>query len=404
MHVALVAHGLPQPSSNGGPMTCYALLRQLQDEGHDVAVVALRYPGDPFVEPEREAALGVDVVAVPVDVEATGAPGTVPLRGEPTLGTIFPTTALQPRLREALAGLRPDVVFAYHWDTLAALHGVDVAPRFGVVDDPWHAPNLRRWQTTRPRLDRGYAHWTLSTLRGVRPVQRAMRELLTDCEDAASFQSRTASDLGVDYVRAPIVDYGGPEWRSRRKEDPDRTLRVLVGPSNLGATSTRAGLAYFARHVLRDLEADFEEGGLLVRIVGEGEPPPELFRMLPRPTVELAGRVEPADDEFLQAHAQLVPTPFVLGKRVRIIVAWTFGTPVVAHTSEAKNLPELRHRENAMLGAEGSLVSGLLEADEELGARGRETYERLFHPSVAGHALVERLERLVTRRRAKAAA
>ena len=402
MHVAVVAHGLPQPSSNGGPMTCYALLRQLQDEGHDVAVVALRYPGDPFVEPEREAALGVDVVAAPVDVEPAGAPGTVPLRGTPTLETIFPTAALRPRMREALAGLEPDVVFAYHWDTLAALHRVDVAPRFGVVDDPWHAPNLRRWQTTRPRLDRGYAHWTLSTLRGVRPVGEAMRELLADCDDAASFQSDTAAGLGVEYVRAPVVDYGGEDWPARRDEDSQR-FRILLGPSNLGATSTKAGLRFFAREILPRLDED-----VLVRVVGEGEPPAELARLLPDPRVELTGRIEPADEEFRRAHVQLVPTPFVLGKRVRIIVGWTFGTCVAAHTAEGKNLPELRHRENALIGRTAAhFVDNLLLARElgpQLGASGRQTYEKLFHPAVAGHALVRRLERLTTRTRLKAAA
>lgn len=405
MHVALVAHGLPQPSSNGGPMTCYALLRQLQDEGHDVAVVALRYPGDPFVEPAREAELGVEVVTVPADVEAAGAPGTVPLRGRPALGTIFPTTVLRDAMRRALAGLEPDVVFAYHWDTLAALHGAGVAPRLGVVDDPWHAPNLRRWQTTAPRPDLGYLDWTLSTLRGLRPVRNAMRELLAGCDDAGSFQSQTADDLGVEYLRAPVVDYGGPDWRSRRAEDPEG-LRILLGPSNLGATSTSAGLTHFARAVLPELERGADAAGrrLVVRVVGEGDPPAALARLLPRPTVELTGRVEPADEEFLRADAQLVPTPFVLGKRVRIIVGWTFGTPVVAHTAETKNLPELRQGENVLLGTGAGLAAGLLRAGEELGAGGRTTYERLFHPSVAGHALVERLERLASRRRAKAAA
>ena len=401
MHVALVAHGLPQRSSNGGPMTCYALLRQLQDEGHDVAVIALRYADDPFVQPEREAELDVAVTVVEADVEPAGAPGTVPLRGTPSLESIFPTAALRPRLREALAGLSPDVVFAYHWDTLAALHGVDVAPRFGVVDDPWHAPNLRRWQTTRPRPDRGYVHWTFSTLRGIRPVRAAMRELLAGCDDAASFQSQAADDLGVEYVRAPVIDYGGPDWRGRR-DDARSPFTILLGPSNLGATSTAAGLRFFARDVLPRLDDD-----VLVRVVGEGEPPAELAQLLPDPRVELTGRIEPADDEFRRAHVQLVPTPFVLGKRVRIIVGWTFGTVVVAHTAESKNLPELRHGENALLGGNGSrLLEALRTARTHghLGARGRETYEQLFHPSVAGHALVRRLERLRMRTPLRAAA
>src|SRR4051812_47145364 len=100
-------------------MTCYAVLRRLQEEGHRVSVVALRYAADPFVEPEREEELGVEVTAVPADVVETGAPGTVPLRGRARLAAVFPTFALRPQLREALEQLAPDAIFAYHWDTLA---------------------------------------------------------------------------------------------------------------------------------------------------------------------------------------------------------------------------------------------------------------------------------------------
>jgi hypothetical protein len=380
-------------------MTCYAILRQLQDEGHRVSVVALRYPADPFVEPEREEELGVPVTAVAAGVEETGPPGTVPLRGAAGLGRIFPTYALRPRLREVLEELAPDAVFAYHWDTLAATHDLGVAPRFGAVDDPWHLPNLRRWQRTRPRGDRGYLHWTLSTLRGLRPVGHAMRELLDACEGACAFQSQTANDLGCEYLRAPIADAGGPDWQAHRREREGERFRILLGPSNLGATSTRAGLALVARDVLPALVRELAPGSFVVRLVGEGEPPAELAA---HPAVEVTGRVEPADDEFRAAHVQLVPTPFALGKRVRIIVGWSFGTCVVAHAREADNLPELRHDENALLGGDGRQLAASIvrlandgELRLRLAARGRETYERLFLPRVAGHEIVERIERLV---------
>ncbi len=42
MHVALVTHSLPQPSTTGGPMTCWAIMRQLRDDGHRVTVISLR--------------------------------------------------------------------------------------------------------------------------------------------------------------------------------------------------------------------------------------------------------------------------------------------------------------------------------------------------------------------------
>lgn len=412
MKVALLSHGLPQPSSLGGPMTAWAVLAQLAAEGHDATVLALRYPGDPFYSAEREQAVeetaaGLVVIPVGPEHELRSPAGTVELRAGPGLERIFPTAGLRPRVEEALRAARPEAIFAYHWDTLAASHRLRVAPRLGVVDDLWHMPNRRRWQRARPAASRSYLYWTLSTLRGLRPTTKAMVALLRDCEASGAFQAETAAWLrgkGVprcEYLHAPLTDAGGPHWKARRAEVRNERPRILLGPSQLGATSTRAGLQLFATEILPALERELGPDGFRVRVVGEGDPPAELARLLPRPSVVLTGRIEPADEEFLAADVQLVPTPYVLGKRVRIIVGWSFGCCVVAHAAEAVNLPELRNGVNALLGGDGASIAGAVvravrEPDlaRRLGAGGRSTYETLFHPRVAARALVERLERV----------
>jgi Glycosyl transferases group 1 len=404
VHVALVLHGLPQPSSLGGPMTAWALLEQLRAEGHRATVVALRYPEDPFYSADREEAVQAELRVVPVEVAPAGAAGTVPLRGRPS---IFPTRVLADELTRILDEVAPHAVFAYHWDTLAPLRGRDGPPRLGVVDDLWHMPNLRRWQRTRPAPSRAYVYWTLSTLRGLRPTARAMAEVLGDCAAAGAFQAETAAWLrrhgvpGCEYLHAPIADGGRPEWAARRRERENGRPKILLGPSQLGATSTRAGLRLFAREILPALERELGPDGFVVRVVGEGEPPPELAALLPRPSVELTGRIEPADDEFLRCDVQLVPTPYVLGKRVRIIVGWSFGCCVVAHTAEAVNLPELRDGKSGLLGSNGeeiahAVVRALRDPDlaRRIGEGGRRAYEENFHPAVAARAIILRLQDL----------
>jgi glycosyltransferase involved in cell wall biosynthesis len=221
-----------------------------------------------------------------------------------------------------------------------------------------------------------------------------MKHLLGACQARGSFQAETAASLDVPYYPAPLPDPGSPGPNARNEK-----FRILLGPSQLGATSTRAGLVTFAREVLPALERELGVDAFEVRVVGEGEAPPELAR--PHPSVTLTGRIEPADDEFRSADVQLVPTPFALGKRVRIIVGWSFGCPVVAHRAEAGPLPELQHGENALLAGNGR---GLAEAlarlarDEALRRRiaegGRQTYEQTFAPDVAARPIVERLTAL----------
>jgi len=161
----------------------------------------------------------------------------------------------------------------------------------------------------------------------------------------------------------------------------------------------------FAREILPRLERELGPEKFEVRVVGEGEPPPELARMLPRSSVKLCGRIEPADPEFLSADVQLVPTPFVLGIRLRIIVGFSFGCCVVAHTNDALNIPEMVHEENALLASDGpGLAEAVIRAVREpelrarIGANARRTYERYSTPEVAAAPIVAELERLASER------
>jgi hypothetical protein len=375
-------------------MTCWAVLKQALAEAHRVTVVALSYPADPLTrsaeaqEVVRASGASLDLVEVPQDVAA---------RPE-----IFPTVRLGPAMHAALERIEPDALFVYHWDTLAATRGAGV-PQFAAVDDLWHLPNLRRWQQAPPKPTPSYVRWTLDTLRSIRPAARAMVDLLNGCEDAGAFQAKTAAWLRAkgasrcDYLAAPIVD---PLQDASLERPRNERVRILLGPSQLGATSTAAGLRLFGREVLPALDSVLAPEEYEVHVVGPGNPPPELAERLPHPAVVMRGWAD-GDREFRASDIQLAPTPFVLGKRVRIIAGFAYGICVVAHAAEAVNLPELRDDENALLGGSGSEIAEALAravGDQglrrRLGENARRTYEERFHPGVAARALVERLERL----------
>lgn len=422
-HLAMVTHGLPHPSSNGGMITCWGTLAGMREAGHRVTVVALAYPNDPFNTAERRALvtdLGAGLVVVPAAPPGgSSAPGQVRRAGAwvwrpgwPGLATVFPTVRLAPRLGELLGRIGPDALFAYHWDSLAAVHGLGVAPRMAGVGDPWHLPNLRRWQQARAEPTRRYVAWSLRTLAEWWRVPRLMVTLLRACDASGCFQAEAAAWLrsrgaeGCAYLRSPVADTPGSAWQERRRAwlRGDR-LRILLGPSNVNATSTSAGLRLFAREVLPRLEAALGPDRFEVHVVGEGRLEPDLAALLARPSVRLRGRVEPADDELVACDIQLVPTPFVLGIRVRILIGFSFGCCVVAHRCEAANIPEMVDGENALLADDGAgLAAAVVRAvrepglRERLGAAARKTYERYFSPEAAAAAIVGELERLAERR------
>jgi hypothetical protein len=401
-------------------MTCWAIAQTLLNAGHPVTVVALSYLGEAFDTTERRAAvreLGASLILVdatpPVRRTTIGASLATKIARrtrwalKPDAESFFPTLALRPRMQTALQSVAPDVILAYHWDSLAAIQSFNHAPRMAVVGDPWPLPALRRWQHAMPKPTREYVDWTIGTIRDIWHCPRIAVDLLKACDASGCFQADAARWLrkkgapGCAYLRSPIVDVCGDGWRQRRAAARPPKPTILLGPSNLGATSTAAGVQFFANAILPRLEKALGPDAFVVRVVGEGTPPRELAELLPRSSVQILGRVEPADSEFLAADVQLVPTPFVLGVRIRIIVGFSFGCCVVAHRNEARNIPEMIDGENALLAGDGpglsdAIIRALRDSAlrDRLSTNARRTYERYFTPEAAAAPILTTLERL----------
>ena len=233
-----------------------------------------------------------------------------------------------------------------------------------------------------------------------------MKYLLRFCSVAGTFQAdetkKFARSKGLSmlrYYRTPLVDPFDAGWKDDRQVAGKS--KILIGPSNLQATSTKAGLIYFAEEIYPHLirmcgDEDFE-----IRVVGEGDPPDALKAILSDERIRICGRIEPPDDEFLNATAQLVPTPFVLGIRVRIVTAFSFGCCVITRETERKNIPELKDGENAFVGTSAKAMAGHIARvlrdkglAKSVGANGRKAYEQFFSLNKAAEAVLQDLNEM----------
>lgn len=415
MRFAVLTHSLPQPNSNGGPMTVWAIVEELIRAGYEVVVIALVYPDDPFAAPDRQAkviAAGARLHLLTVSPSASRNLGQR-IRGSLDFSRTLATRSVTTDIIALLERERAEAVLLYHWDCVAALHGWRGIPKLGAVGDPWHLPALRSWQHARPQpwsLNYWKRTLAVSASRWLQP--RAMARLLKDCDACGTFQyaeTEVFRRMGVAncaYYRTAVSD------PARAHAPPHATVQpktILLGPSNLEATSTRHGLMLFATEILPVLERELGPDGFCVRVVGEGKPPPELARLLPRSNIVLTGRIEPPDDEFRTCAVQLVPTPFVLGIRVRIVTGMAFGCCIVAHRSEAANIPELADGLNCFLADTGAALAKKIVAAirqpalrEEIGRNARRDYESQFAPSVAVKPVRQTLEELVNNRQSAA--
>jgi glycosyltransferase involved in cell wall biosynthesis len=416
MRVALVVgHGVPNPTAGGATLTNWTIATHLAAAGHDVVAVPL--VGAEYVDPtgatleDRVAALeqagvGVHVLRSRAGDERTGLRTSPRARARrlarPAPELLYPTLQDRDAMREALTSIAPDAVLAYHWEALAALYGVQVAPKLGVAVDLSHLPHLYRWRSTKSVRALGQ----LQSI--VRLQPRLMVAFMNDCAASGDFAAHHAAWLrrhgatGCEYLRTPVPDPLGEDWRARRAAVAQKPPRLLL-MGHLRGVATMEGLDLFARGILPRLEDELGADGFEVRLVGGYEPPRELARALDRPSVTFAGHTEDAGSEYLSATAMLVPTPIKLGTRVRILSAFSYGCPVVAHQANALGIPELAHGDNAWLGRRGDdLADGVLGVFRDAALRdrlsdgGRTTFEQLFSPPVAV-ARIEQILRTISR-------
>ncbi|MEX5216603.1 MAG: glycosyltransferase family 4 protein [Nitrospira sp.] len=437
MLAGFIVHGLPGAGYHGGALTCWSVVRALVKSGHQVRVVSLFdvSDGNPYLASrgQQEEALrreGAEVVVIEYEMNRLAGSGGGSLAGKigrwagrlfdrsQGLAYAMPWVKLSERVRAAFAERNCDVFLCYHFDALSAVASLGLKPLMAAVGDLWHLPGYFRWRESPFTLDkypvRGLKTWLDSMV-----AQQAMTTLLKAAHRCGAFAGHYAEWLKVHgrsdtlYFRTPVPDAAGLQWQALRdmayEQRRSGTYRLLL-VGDLGTTSTSSGLRAVAETVLPRLVSEFGEDGFELRLLGGGVPPSDIAERLRKPYVRLLGRVVPADPEFLSADVIIVPTNIPLGIRVRIITAWSFGCPVIAHRANAAGIPEMRHEENALLADTdaqlGEAVVRVLR-DRALLRRlsfgGRGTYEKCFSESVAGQAIVDELERLAAMHRSPSA-
>lgn len=418
---------MPSPTTGGGALTSWTTLRHLADRGHETNCLVLHDPR--YYDPssldvreriERVRAAGVDVVPIvsragSVIDSASRSPGARLRRlWRPGTLELAPHAVDADAVAEAVDDLRPDAVFVYHFEALAASGRIRSAPRLAAVGDPSHLPALYRWRADwpSPRAARTAVHLQAR----LRTQPRLLVEELRRCEAYGAFAAHHAAwfrrrgAAACAYLRTPVPDplAAAPGEAGAAPAPGERPRLLLLG--HLKGIATLEGLGVFAR-MLPHLDEAFGRNGYDVRVAGGFEPPAALRHALDHPAVEFLGHSEEPGPELLGAHALVVPTSIPLGIRVRILTGFSYGCCVVAHSANALGIPELVHEENALLagdprGLAACVVRAVSDAPlrGRLEAGGRQTYERHFAPPVAAGRIEEMLEALAARRGEPAAA
>jgi len=418
MHIAYVAAFIPYYADRGILMHNWAILKALVQAGHRVTLCAIRPDrGAATAKAENDraqavASLGVDVHIIrftprvpPPASKAEKLWEMIRQAFHPTMVDFHPRFDAVPELAKTLDRIKPDAVVAYRLEALSAIHGLKSGPTIALLVDIPHLQTKFQWQLVSPI-------WRvpLSPLAALarRHQARFMFKLLADCNGVINFSALNTKWLcqhGVDcrYLPVPLFDGVGADWERQRQASPPRSKPKIVIAGHLRAIAMVEGLRLFVNETLPILEEALGPDGFEVHIFGQYDPPSDLVRKLARPSIRMRGyHPNGIGQELLASDILLVPTPMELAMHTRIIEGFAYGCCVVAHAIAAKDIPQMVHRENVLLGSDGrSLADALLEAihkpalRRQLSQKGRQTYERYFSLETAGALLATELERLV---------
>lgn len=326
----------------------------------------------------------------------------------------FPAMAAKALVRFQVERVRPDIILSvWSWEALAASYDIPAVPKFVYYGNPNHKPPEA--QLLFPDLFDIPVHGIanrikfqiLKLLNRAREIQHL--KMMTQCEATANNALIDAQYYtGKGHPRSLYLQNMWPDAEVvpafGRGADREDVYRICGSVGNLGATGNTFGLYFLGAELAPRLEVLLGRDKLVIEVFGGGRPRAKVAEALKRPSIRLRGWVDDLNTEIRHSCAFLVLTNaygFNVGN-TRILLAWSLGACVIAHTSSALSMPELEHGYNALLGDTAEEIADLvaraardIALRERIGRGGYETFQKYYRSETVVPRMLEEMEYVV---------
>jgi glycosyltransferase involved in cell wall biosynthesis len=373
----MIAPETPYPMRGGGALRTASLLNYLA-QSHEVDLVVFRQPGAP--EPDHDLPPGlvhrVTVIELPANGRGVAARalrnGARVLRRMPPLVDRF--AGFENEMARAVAGRKYAVGVIEHSWCAAYLHQIAPVCRKTVLD----LHNIESRLHARCAASEPYAPALAHRVfeQASLKFERQWLPQFTQVLATSNFDAAAARAI------APCANVHVYPNAIPRRSAPDESVRNgIVFSGNMEYHPNRSAVRFFGRDIWPRLRA--AHPGLIWRLVGKNPDAVSGF-IKGEERVEVTGEVEDAVAELARAEVAVAPLLAGSGTRLKILEAWSAGTPVVSTRIGAEGLP-VRDGEHLLLADEpvafADAVSRLLECRglrERLAAAGRLLLEKEF--------------------------
>lgn len=433
MKFVFLAGSIPDRNHGGGGVTAFSIASSFPYNGHELHLVVVEYYNNKKLYSYSDEQNIIELKNNGIQIHKI----IIPDFSHKFMGILFKIYRrifpydidflYHQHLKKKLIDLiKPDGIVTYHWENLALIKGLREYPCIGLVGDPMHLPTLYRlgaiqkydpkisiYKNLLPHIDL-YSISNIKLILRIKQIFITMGRLFSRCEQKGAFAAHHSLDLSTllkqtcKYYRTPVPD---PLIQLSTIYTPINTKIKILHIGHLKGTATLSGLSILIDDIIPILDQQIGTENYEVHLVGGyfDELPQRLKTKIENhPSIKVRGQISPPHEEFLTAHMLIVPTPIELGIRVRIVSAFSYGTPVVTHISNTKGIPELLNGINCLIGKNGeeigkACVQLALNKDlrDQLSKMGRLTFENYFSYSTAGLAIVEDAVSMVNNYRSK---
>ena len=326
----------------------------------------------------------------------------------------FSAMAAKAMVASQVERMRPDIILSiWSWEALEASYDISGVPKFVYYGNPNHKP--QEAQLLFPDLFelpvQGIASQIkfkiLKLLNLAREIQHL--KMMSRCETTANNALIDAKYYAANgHPHSLYLHNMWPDAEVRPaliiNSDKEDDFHVCGSVGNLGATGNTFGLYFLGSELAPLLEALLGRDKLVINVFGGGRPRAKVAEVLNRPSIRLRGWVGDLNAEIQHSCAFLVLTNsygFNVGN-TRILLAWSLGACVIAHTSSALAMPELKHGYNALLGDTAEeiaiLVAGVardVTLRASIGRGGYETFQKYYRSEAVVPRMLEEMKSTV---------
>ncbi len=351
----------PEHSVRAANVVAFELICALaRSSGGRVALLVVGYEA-PVLQDEQArlageqlSALGVEILA-PVTLRSDQIPRSRLARTlAPRFTDYYPAADCVDQVLPSVERFGPDLLFVPWSEWLTALVSRVPIAKFAYYGNP-DPKGLRTQIAFHRRVGEfGALHAGYLSMR----ADRLERFHLEAMNQYGWLGDVAAND--AEYYRSqghPNAFYARNTWMAAPSiedvEPQNSACKIIASVGRVSGTANTLGLEYLGTQVLPEMRRIFGARKFELHVLGAGEVHPHVKPLISQPEILLRGFVDDIDREIASAVAFLCvnnATPYKVG-HTRYLHAWSLRSCVVAHRDVSLSMPELRHDENALLGA-----------------------------------------------------